>query len=152
MNFTSAKVILTLVVGSSLAFGQTLAEGQEQARDNYANQAGKNAANARSNAAHFDADRKELVRNYYKGKQGKNGCPPGLAKKNNGCLPPGQAKKWQAGQRLDGDIKYSSLPDDLLVLLGRPPTGSHYGLVDSDIMLLADGTRLVLDVIANLGQ
>ena len=22
-----------------------------------------------------------------------NGCPPGLAKKNNGCLPPGQAKK-----------------------------------------------------------
>ena len=23
----------------------------------------------------------------------RNGCPPGLAKKNNGCLPPGQAKK-----------------------------------------------------------
>ncbi len=29
-------------------------------------------------------------------------CPPGLAKKNNGCLPPGQAKKaaWNVGQRL----------------------------------------------------
>lgn len=24
---------------------------------------------------------------------GRNGCPPGLAKKHNGCLPPGQAKK-----------------------------------------------------------
>lgn len=24
---------------------------------------------------------------------GRNGCPPGLDKKNNGCLPPGQAKK-----------------------------------------------------------
>ncbi len=24
---------------------------------------------------------------------GRNECPPGLAKKNNGCLPPGQAKK-----------------------------------------------------------
>jgi hypothetical protein len=24
---------------------------------------------------------------------GRNGCPPGLARKNNGCLPPGQAKK-----------------------------------------------------------
>ena len=23
-----------------------------------------------------------------------NGCPPGLAKKNNGCMPPGQAKKY----------------------------------------------------------
>jgi hypothetical protein len=24
---------------------------------------------------------------------GRNACPPGLAKKNNGCMPPGQAKK-----------------------------------------------------------
>ena len=29
------------------------------------------------------------------------GCPPGLAKKNNGCMPPGQAKaRWRVGQRL----------------------------------------------------
>lgn len=27
------------------------------------------------------------------GGYGRNGCPPGLAKKNNGCLPPGQAKQ-----------------------------------------------------------
>ena len=27
------------------------------------------------------------------------GCPPGLAKKHNGCLPPGQAKKLYRGQR-----------------------------------------------------
>ncbi len=27
----------------------------------------------------------------------RNGCPPGLAKKNNGCLPPGQAKKQRRG-------------------------------------------------------
>ncbi|HYD38365.1 MAG TPA: hypothetical protein VEA60_12170 [Allosphingosinicella sp.] len=31
-----------------------------------------------------------------------HGCPPGLAKKGNGCLPPGQAKKlFGIGQRLD---------------------------------------------------
>ena len=30
------------------------------------------------------------------------GCPPGLAKKNNGCLPPGQAKKmFRVGERLE---------------------------------------------------
>ena len=30
------------------------------------------------------------------------GCPPGLAKKHNGCLPPGQAKKlYRTGQRVD---------------------------------------------------
>ena len=29
-----------------------------------------------------------------------NSCPPGLARKNNGCLPPGQARKrYQVGQR-----------------------------------------------------
>jgi hypothetical protein len=32
---------------------------------------------------------------------GAGGCPPGLAKKNNGCLPPGQAKKFRVGQRYD---------------------------------------------------
>ncbi len=31
-------------------------------------------------------------------------CPPGLAKKGNGCLPPGQAKKrFARGQRIDRD-------------------------------------------------
>jgi hypothetical protein len=31
---------------------------------------------------------------------GAGGCPPGLAKKNNGCMPPGQAKKlYRTGQR-----------------------------------------------------
>jgi len=32
---------------------------------------------------------------------GLQGCPPGLAKKNNGCLPPGQAKRdFSVGQRI----------------------------------------------------
>ncbi len=39
--------------------------------------------------------------------QANQGCPPGLAKKNNGCRPPGQAKKetyiWQRGERIDRD-------------------------------------------------
>ncbi len=34
------------------------------------------------------------------------GCPPGLAKKNNGCLPPGQAKKM--GDRYDD--RYDNVP------------------------------------------
>ena len=34
----------------------------------------------------------------------RNGCPPGLAKKNNGCLPPGQAKKM-------GDNRFDRFDD-----------------------------------------
>ena len=52
------------------------------------------------------------------------GCPPGLAKKNNGCLPPGQAKKvfglgdriqpaWFSGYQLPEQYRalYSDTPD-----------------------------------------
>ena len=42
----------------------------------------------------------------------RQGCPPGLAKKHNGCLPPGQARK--IGQRApwntDRYVDYNSLP------------------------------------------
>ncbi|HXG82365.1 MAG TPA: hypothetical protein VNJ05_11265 [Sphingomicrobium sp.] len=46
------------------------------------------------------------------------GCPPGLAKKNNGCLPPGQAKKlFNVGQRWPGNYgyawNYNQIPYDL---------------------------------------
>lgn len=30
---------------------------------------------------------------------GIGGCPPGLAKKQNGCMPPGQARKLYRGAR-----------------------------------------------------
>ena len=37
-----------------------------------------------------------------------NGCPPGLDKKNNGCLPPGQAKKF-VGQPLAMAARFAAL-------------------------------------------
>jgi hypothetical protein len=43
---------------------------------------------------------------------GDGGCPPGLAKKNPPCMPPGQAKKlFGIGQRVP--LGYNSLPYDL---------------------------------------
>ena len=42
-----------------------------------------------------------------------DGCPPGLADKNNGCLPPGQVKKqWGYGQPLYPQYADSYLPID----------------------------------------
>jgi len=45
-------------------------------------------------------------------------CPPGLAKKNNGCLPPGQAKKlYNVGQRYNRNFgntwTFNQIPDYL---------------------------------------
>ena len=49
---------------------------------------------------------------------GMGGCPPGLAKKNNGCMPPGQARKlYRSGQRFPrnyGNLwSYNQIPYDL---------------------------------------
>jgi hypothetical protein len=45
-------------------------------------------------------------------------CPPGLAKRNNGCLPPGQARKtYNVGQRYNRNFgnlwAYNEIPTDL---------------------------------------
>ena len=45
-------------------------------------------------------------------------CPPGLAKKRNGCLPPGQAKKlYNVGQRYNRNLgnlwNYNQIPYEL---------------------------------------
>ena len=45
-------------------------------------------------------------------------CPPGLAKKGNGCMPPGQAKKmYNVGQRYNRNFgnlwTYNQIPDYL---------------------------------------
>ena len=41
-------------------------------------------------------------------------CPPGLTKKHNGCMPPGQARKWAQGSRLpygyNSYTPYNQLP------------------------------------------
>lgn len=52
------------------------------------------------------------------GLDSRGNCPPGLAKKGNGCLPPGQAKKlYNVGQRYDrnyGNVwSYNQIPWEL---------------------------------------
>jgi len=49
---------------------------------------------------------------------GVGGCPPGLAKKHNGCMPPGQARKlYRTGQRFPLNYgnrwSYNQIPYDL---------------------------------------
>lgn len=77
-------------------------------------------------------------------------CPPGLAKKGNGCQPPGQAKKWKMGQPLPRDVSYRPVEADIRVRLGTPPAGYEFVRVASDILLIAVGTTVVIDAIEGL--
>ncbi|WP_380055084.1 excinuclease ABC subunit A [Falsihalocynthiibacter sp. SS001] len=71
------------------------------------------------------------------------GCPPGLAKKNNGCLPPGQAKKiYGRGDRLEGDYDLIKNPDRY----GLKPGKTYYRLGDYVYQVNRE-TKEVLDLI-----
>ncbi len=87
---------------------------------------------------------RDIIRSYLKTNYGKN-CPPGLAKKNNGCLPPGQAKKYGIGGKLPAG--YGSLPAALAAALGVPPRGTFYATVDKDVLLVSESTKLILDAV-----
>lgn len=101
---------------------------------------------------HFESQHQVLVRDYY-GEQFRGGrCPPGLAKKHNGCLPPGQARKYQVGRPLPREVIFYSVPQPLVVQIGLPPSGHRYVRVAGDILLIAIGTGMVVDAIQDLGR
>jgi hypothetical protein len=94
-----------------------------------------------------DADR-DAARLYFVKEHGRGNCPPGLAKKQNGCLPPGQAKKrYVVGRSLPQGVVLENLPIELSVRIGPVPAGYRYGIVDGDLVKLAVGTMLVADAI-----
>lgn len=100
---------------------------------------------------YFNDQHRHLVRSYYSEHYG-NGrnCPPGLAKKNNGCMPPGQAKKWGVGQPLPAGVAIYPVPQPVLVQLPPPPYGYRYARVGDDIVLIQAQNHLVIDIIYNL--
>lgn len=101
---------------------------------------------------YFGNPQRVVIKNYY-GNEFKAGrCPPGLAKKNNSCMPPGQARKYRIGQRLPSNVTYYQVPQQVIYQLGTPPSGYRYVRVVSDILLLAVGTRMVVDAIQNLNS
>lgn len=98
-----------------------------------------------------DRDR-NVVQSYYRNEFAAGHCPPGLAKKHNGCLPPGQARKlWTMGQPLPGALVFHLLPGTLLTQLSPVPSDYQYVRVANDILLMTIGTRLIVGALADLG-
>jgi Ni/Co efflux regulator RcnB len=82
---------------------------------------------------------------------GKNACPPGLARKNNGCMPPGQAKQIAVGQRLPSGVQYSyAVPQPVLRTLPVAPAGYRYAVVGNDVVLVNDSTNIISNILRGL--
>jgi Ni/Co efflux regulator RcnB len=100
---------------------------------------------------YFDDRRRSEVDNYYREQYRGGHCPPGLAKKNNGCMPPGQARQWNMGRPLPREVAYYPVEPAVQVRLGPAPSGHEFVRVASDILLIAVGTGMVVDAIQDLG-
>jgi Ni/Co efflux regulator RcnB len=85
------------------------------------------------------------------GQQGmRASCPPGLAKKNNGCLPPGQAKKFAVGSRLPSYLSRYNVP---VQYQDRYYDNGDYSYRydDQNIYRVNRGTGLIDQIISVLG-
>jgi hypothetical protein len=134
----SRIVILAVIV--SLASSAVLVAGKKKEKNHEA-----------ETVIVFTEDDRATARVYFEGKHGKGKCPPGLAKKNNGCLPPGHAKKrYVVGQKLPRDVVFEEPPVELTVKMRPVPAGYRYVMLDGDLVKLAVGTMLVVDAIDGL--
>lgn len=100
----------------------------------------------------FHGDQRVVIRDYYSTQFHSGRCPPGLAKKHNGCVPPGHDRVWVVGRPLPREVVYYELPSSLVIRLGQPPAHHRYVRIGADILLIAIGTGMVVDAIEDLGN
>ena len=164
------KCAFALVIGGILAVGPVAAagpfwpvaskhdkdddwdKGHKGHKDDKWEKGHKGDKGDREGRRHFEDRHYTVVHEYYVEHYRDGRCPPGLKKKHNGCMPPGQAKKWKMGRPLPPDVIYYEVPQPLVVQIGPPPSGYRYVRVAGDILMLAIGTGIVVDAIQDLGR
>lgn len=165
--FAPSRHLLALAIVATFATGAAIAspgEGQGNKHENkaemkaekQADKADKKASKAGNHdgvkvGAYFNDQHREAARAYYTEQygHGKN-CPPGLAKKNNGCLPPGQARKWVVGEPVPHGVVIYSVPQPVLVQLPPSPYGYRYARIGGDIVLIQRQNNLIVDIMVGL--
>ena len=93
-----------------------------------------------------------VIRGYYVRQIEAGQCPSGLEKRGSDCLPTEQPRKWQIGRALPRGVVAYELPPALAERLGPPPTGHRYVRVANDVLLLTQGSGIVVDAITDLGR
>lgn len=171
---TFLKCTLALAFTGLLASGPALAQWDDKGSKGGKGNKGDNGKSAQKDQRHGHDERKDghrddnrrgewhdhrfqdnhrmAARDYYDRNYRGGRCPPGLAKRNNGCVPPGHARKWQQGHALPRNVTYYAVPRPLVLQLGQPPAGYRYVRVSSDILLMETATRMIVDAILDLGR
>lgn len=143
--------LAALVLSAILPAASALADKPAWAGKNGNKQMERHDDRGGQAAARFTDQHRLVIAEYYGGQNRfGNKCPPGLARKNNGCMPPGLAKKWRMGRPLPVDMAYYELPHDLLTRLPPPPAGHRYVRIAADILLIVVGSTMVIDAVEDL--
>ena len=139
-------------------------QGKQDKRDKYDQRGGESSRDKRRSpppgpgpqvhgeSYRFHGDQRVVIRDYYTTQFRSGRCPPGLARKHNGCVPPGHERVWVVGRPLPREVIYYELPSSLVIRLGQPPAHHRYVRIGADILLIAIGTGMVVDAIEDLGD
>jgi Ni/Co efflux regulator RcnB len=161
-NCKPTRALAALAVASLFIAGPAFAKdhdnegrGNDKHAQKQAEHADKHAAKAErediKQGAFFNDQHRAVAHEYYTQHYG-NGrnCPPGLAKKNNGCLPPGQARKWDVGQPIPRGVAVYDVPRPVLVRLPPAPYGYRYARIGNDVVLVRRQNNIVVDIMVNV--
>lgn len=134
--------------GNGNGKGQDKQEERAEGRGDGANRGERHEVKP---GAYFNERQRELAhRSYVEHYGNAKRCPPGLAKKNNGCLPPGQARRWSVGEPIPSGVVLYPVPQPVLVQLPPPPIGYRYSRAGGDVVLIRINGNVVADVLLNI--
>lgn len=148
-----AALSLLLGLGALAATTDRYAENAHRPRHMAPHPAGqgmpaRHMDRATPGAVQFNMAQQHAAMAYFAEPEHQGFVPPGLARK--GGMPPGQVRQWQRGQALPAGVVTYALPRPLELALGPPPAGHRYVRVATDILLLAVGSRVVVDAMEGL--
>jgi len=99
----------------------------------------------------FSQSDRDIITTYFRNRT--SGLPPGLAKRN-GNLPPGLQKQLERNGTLPPGLQkqVQPLPSDLERRLSRLPVNYNRGLIGSDVIMLNQKTREIVDILRGIAM
>ena len=143
-TFKRSKVIAiaaALVAGA--AFAQAPSAPAAAAQTGYGVKIGK----------FFSEQEKKAARKVFSQKYAKaSSCPEGLTPKGKACASPWDQRYRAVGQALQPAVKVYAVPEPVVATLPAAPKGYEYVRAADDILLIASGTKLVVDMIEHVAS
>jgi len=149
-RLAALAVVSLIASGPAFAKDHGKGHGKDKDEEKHEDKHGKHREDIRP-GTYFNDQQRAGVRQYYVREYGDGRrCPPGLAKKHNGCMPPGQARKWAVGQPVPRGVTVYTVPQPVIVQLPPAPYGYRYSRIGNDIVLVQIQNNLIIDIIQGL--